>query len=86
MFNATHCKSCGKKEAKNGEGCNNSKCKEYYKLKGVKKHRTTSQKKETLCILCISCGNQERTIDDTGRCDSCRRELYERECWMCDFD
>lgn len=45
MFNATHCKSCGKKEAKNGEGCNNSKCKEYYKLKGVKKHRTTSQKK-----------------------------------------
>lgn len=41
------------------------------------------QKKETLCICC---GNQERTVDDTGRCDSCRRELYERECWMCDFD
>lgn len=36
--------------------------------------------------LCISCGNQERTIDDTGRCDSCRRELYETDCAMCDFD
>ena len=47
------------------------------------KLRTESQKKE---ILCISCGNQERTIDYTGRCDSCRRELYESECWMCDFD
>ena len=42
-----------------------------------------SQKKE---IVCISCGWPERTIDDTGRCDSCRREVYERECWMCDFD
>lgn len=31
-------------------------------------------KKETLCIYC---GNQERTIDDTGRCESCRRDLYE---------
>lgn len=47
------------------------------------RQRTESQKKETLCI---SCGNQERTIDDTGRCDSCRRDVYERECWMCDFD
>ena len=44
--------------------------------------RTESQK----VTLCLSCGNPERTIDYTGRCDSCRRELYERECWMCDFD
>ena len=50
------------------------------------RQRAESQKKETLRILCISCGNQERTIDYTGRCDSCRRELYESECWMCDFD
>lgn len=49
-----------------------------------KKERTeSSQKKE---IRCISCGNPERTIDYTGRCDSCRRDIYERECWMCDFD
>ena len=33
MFNAPHCQCCGKKEAKNGEGCNNPQCKEYYKLK-----------------------------------------------------
>ena len=50
------------------------------------RQRTESQKKETLCILCISCGNQERTIDDTGRCDSCRRDVYEADCFMCDFD
>jgi hypothetical protein len=84
MFNAPYCKSCGEKEHFNGYGCNNPKCKEYYKLKGVKKHRTTSQKKETLC--CISCGNQERTVDDTGRCESCRRDVYEADCFMCDFD
>jgi len=49
----------------------------------VLKRVLKSKKKETLCI---SCGNQERSIDDTGRCDSCRRELYERVMWMCDFD
>jgi hypothetical protein len=47
------------------------------------KQRTESQKKETLCI---SCGNQERTVDDTGRCESCRRDVYEADCFMCDFD
>jgi len=36
MFNAQNCWCCGKKEAKNGQGCNNPDCKEYYKLKGVK--------------------------------------------------
>ena len=35
MFNAPHCQCCGKKEHKNGEGCNNPDCKEYYKLKGA---------------------------------------------------
>lgn len=35
---------------------------------------------------CISCGNQEWTIDDTGRCESCRRDVYETDCAMCDFD
>ena len=48
------------------------------------RQRTESQNERE--ILCISCGNQERTIDNTGRCDSCRRDVYERECWMCDFD
>ena len=42
-----------------------------------------NQKEETLCI---SCGNQERTVDDTGRCESCRRDLYETDCAMCDFN
>ena len=36
MFNAPHCRCCGEKEHKNGYGCNNPKCKEYYKLKGDK--------------------------------------------------
>ncbi len=36
MFDAPYCWCCGKKEAKNGEGCNNPQCKEYYKLKGAK--------------------------------------------------
>ena len=36
MFNAPHCQYCGKKEHKNGYGCNNPDCKEYYKLKCVK--------------------------------------------------
>lgn len=35
---------------------------------------------------CISCGNEDWTVDDTGRCASCRRDLYEADCWMCDFD
>lgn len=82
MFNAPHCKCCGKKEDKHGRGCNNPNCNEYYKLKGVK--NTEQQvKKETLCI---SCGNQERTVDDTGRCESCRRDVCEADCFMCDFD
>ena len=47
MFNAPHCQCCGKKEAKNGQGCNNPDCKEYYKLKEsfvkrCQKHRTTA--------------------------------------------
>ena len=37
MFNAPHCCYCGKKEHKNGYGCNNPKCKEYYKLKELLK-------------------------------------------------
>lgn len=36
MFNAPHCWYCGRKESKNGQGCNNPDCKEYYKLKGAK--------------------------------------------------
>jgi len=36
MFNAPHCRCCGEKEHKNGYGCNNPKCKEYYKLKWSK--------------------------------------------------
>ena len=56
------------------------------KRKKAQQRAEKSQKKETLRILCVACGNQERTIDYTGRCDSCRRELYESECWMCDFD
>lgn len=82
MFNAPHCKCCGKKEDKHGRGCNNPKCKKYYKLKGVK--NTEQQVKKV--HLCISCGNQEQTVDDTGRCESCRRDLYEADCFMCDFD
>lgn len=43
MFNAPHCQCCGKKEAKNGQGCNNPDCKEYYKLKEsfVKRSKNT---------------------------------------------
>ena len=33
MFDAPYCWCCGEKEHKNGYGCNNPKCKEYYKLK-----------------------------------------------------
>ena len=33
MFDAPYCFACGEKEHKNGYGCNNPKCKEYYKLK-----------------------------------------------------
>lgn len=33
MFDAPNCGCCGKKEAKNGQGCNNPDCKEYYKRK-----------------------------------------------------
>lgn len=51
-----------------------------------KKERTESQQKETLGILCISCGNQERTVDDTSRCESCRRDVYDADYFMCDFD
>lgn len=36
--------------------------------------------------ICISCGNEELTVDETGRCESCRRDLYEADCFMCDFD
>jgi hypothetical protein len=45
MFNAPNCGCCGKKEAKNGEGCNNPDCKEYYKLKEsfVKSAKNTEQ-------------------------------------------
>ena len=84
MFNAPHCKSCCKKEDKHGNGCNNPKCKEYYKLKGVK--NTEQQGKNERDLLCISCGNHEWTVDDTGRCESCRRDVYEADCFMCDFD
>ena len=47
------------------------------------KNTEQQAKKETLCI---SCGNHEWTVDDTGRCASCRREVYETDCAMCDFD
>ena len=47
MFNAPHCKCCGKKEDKHGRGCNNPKCKEYYKLKGVKNTEQQGKKRET---------------------------------------
>ena len=51
MFNAPHCKCCGKKEAKNGQGCNNPDCKEYYKLKEsfvkrCQKHRTRQRRRQ----------------------------------------
>ena len=62
---------------------NNSTEKKKRRIRRKKARQRTERQKETLCICC---GNQERTVDDTGRCDSCRRELYERECWMCDFD
>jgi hypothetical protein len=37
MFNAPYCWCCGKKEHFNGYGCNNPDCKEYYKLKELKR-------------------------------------------------
>lgn len=44
MFDAPYCWCCGEKEHKNGYGCNNQKCKEYYKLKeSLKGAKNTEQ-------------------------------------------
>jgi len=50
MFDAPHCWCCGEKEHKNGYGCNNQKCKEYYKLKGAKNTEQLLQPDYAGCI------------------------------------
>lgn len=42
--------------------------------------------KVTLLPVCKHCGNEDKTIDETGVCRDCRREEYESECWMDDFN
>jgi hypothetical protein len=39
----------------------------------------------SLLSVCKHCGNEDKTIDETGICSDCRREEYERECWIDDF-
>jgi hypothetical protein len=39
----------------------------------------------TLLSVCKHCGNSDKTIDETGICNGCRREECERECWIDDF-
>ena len=53
------------------------------RLRRKKARQRIESQKETLCI---ACGNQEWTVDETGRCESCRRDVYETDCAMCDFD
>ena len=55
MFKASNCWYCGRKESKNGEGCNNPDCKEYYKLKGAK----NTEQKHTDCNLTHPAATQE---------------------------
>ena len=63
---------------------NNRTEKKKRRIRRKKARQRTESQKETLCICC---GNQEwTTVDDTGMCESCRRDVYETDCAMCDFD
>lgn len=61
-------------------------------IKTEKRKRNLKRKKlreaeirSTLLSVCKRCGNGDKTIDETGFCNYCRREEYERECWIDDF-
>jgi len=56
------------------------------KKKTIEKDSSKKDKINNVRLLCKKCGNEEKTIDSTGLCEGCRREEYEEDNWMCDFD
>ena len=59
MFDAPYCSSCGEKEHYNGYGCNNPKCKKYYKIKDAK--NSVQQQIHKIKASCIC-----ETLDGKG--------------------